>query len=254
MCETRATSRIPRVIHYCWFGGASKPDIVVRCIESWRAMMPGWYLKEWNESNYDVAKTSYTRGAYGAKKWAFVSDYARFDILRQFGGVYFDTDVELLRPIPEPILQEEAFTGFESAGYVSPGLVFGCRPGFALLDEILESYEAVDWKIEARQPLTVNKRVTGILERHGLVRDDRLQRIEGLAVYPSEYFCGYDQDVHQARVTNNTVSVHHYAYTWGGPCNRVLVKIQRTVHRVVGDKVYRHLLAAKRRVLGVRGS
>ena len=97
--------KIPHIIHYCWFGGNEKPELVHRCIASWREHLPDWEIREWNEGNYDISRFRFTQEAYDHKKWAFVADVARFDILSQYGGVYFDTDVELLNPIPEAILQ-----------------------------------------------------------------------------------------------------------------------------------------------------
>ena len=115
---------IPKIIHYCWFGHNRKPALIKKCIESWKKFMPDWEIREWNEENYDVYKNQYIRNAYAQKKWAFVVDYARFDILNQFGGIFLDTDVELLRPIPEEILRNDAFTGFESPERVAPGLAY----------------------------------------------------------------------------------------------------------------------------------
>ena len=120
---------IPKIIHYCWFGYNKKPELIEKCIESWHKFLPDWEFREWNESNYNVNKNEYIKEAYKQKKWAFVSDYARFDILNQYGGVYLDTDVELLKPISDEILQHEAFTGFQSNNRVNPGLIYGSIAG-----------------------------------------------------------------------------------------------------------------------------
>ena len=121
-------NRIPKIIHYCWFGNNPKPEIVYKCIESWKKYFPDYEIVEWNEKNYDVNKELYMQEAYSCKKWAFVSDYARFDVLYQYGGIYFDTDVEVLKKFPQEILCNQAFTGIESTKIISPGLVFGCAP------------------------------------------------------------------------------------------------------------------------------
>lgn len=248
-------SRIPCVIHYIWFGGNPKPDLVVRCIESWRHHMPGWEIVEWNESNYDVSKGPYIAQAHAARMWAFASDYARFDILRSCGGVYLDADVELLRPLPDQVLAHDAFTGMESGGAVSPGLVFGCISSLPLLSEIIKAYETSGFDLDSpRGPQTVNRRVTAILEKYGFRQEDVLQTVAGVTIYPSEYFCGYDQDVHQQRITENTISIHHYAHTWGTRKDRVRSSVQRLLYRLVGDAGYRRMLAIKRRVFGVRGA
>jgi hypothetical protein len=217
--------------------------------------MPGWEIVEWNESNYDVTNSMYVREAYEAQKWAFVSDYARFDILQAHGGVYLDTDVELLQPIPNWILEDRAFTGMESGGFVNPGLIFGCVQEFPFLAEILESYEQSRFaKEDGRDLQTVNRRVTGMLESHGFRRDDVIQRVAGTTIYPSEYFCGYDQDIHEPRVTEKTISRHHYAHSWGSSSDMRRMRIQRAIKRMIGESSYRRLLAAKRRFFGIRGA
>jgi len=246
---------IPQTIHYCWFGQNPKPDLVLECIESWRKYMPDWDIIEWNETNYDVAKCIYAQEAYEAQKWAFVSDYARFDVLKAHGGIYVDTDVEFLQSIPESILVAKAFTGIESGGMVSPGLIFGTEPELPLILEILDSYEGLHFDgAGSSKPQTVNQRVTRILELHGFVRQDTQQRVADVDIYPAEYFCGYDQDVHEPRVTKNTISMHHYAHSWGGSSDRVRTFLRRTLRRGVGDHAYRSLLTLKRRLFGVRGA
>lgn len=103
---------IPHVIHYCWFGNNPKPKLVTDCISTWKKYFPDWEIKEWNEDNYNVRAIPYIQEAYEAKKWAFVADYARFDILYQYGGIYLDSDVEFIKPLPPQFLQLKGFTGF----------------------------------------------------------------------------------------------------------------------------------------------
>ena len=137
---------IPKVIHYCWFGGNPLPESAQKCIASWRKFLPDYEIKEWNESNFDVNAIPYTAQAYAAKKYAFVSDYARFSILYDNGGLYFDTDVEVIRPMDD-IIENGPFMGFEidASGIdfkkaVAPGLGLGANPGLGLYKEILEHY------------------------------------------------------------------------------------------------------------------
>lgn len=165
MCE------IPKVIHYIWFGGNEKPEIVKKCINSWKKYMPDYEIVEWNEKNYDVSKSKYISEAYKEKKWAFASDYARFDILNQYGGIYFDTDVELLKEIPEYILENSAFTGFESSGMVNPGLVFGTIPKHPFVSQVLKRYNNTSFHQDSKRGYkTVNEFSMDVLNEFGIAR------------------------------------------------------------------------------------
>ena len=206
---------IPKIIHYCWFGYNKKPGLIKKCIASWRKYMPDWEIREWNESNYDVRKNTFVRNAYQHKKWAFVVDYARFDILNQYGGIFLDTDVELLRPIPQEILAHEAFTGFENPGRVNPGLVYGTISRQEVLPDILSAYEKrsfgeqVDGRIE-----NIVDVVSGVLSMGGLKCNGEFQMIRGVAIYPQDYFCCFNFETQGFETTENTVSIHHYFASW----------------------------------------
>lgn len=202
---------IPKKIHYCWFGKNPKPDIVTKCLKSWKKYMPEYEIIEWNEDNYDINKCAYIKEAYKAGKWAFVSDYVRFDVLNSMGGIYFDTDVELLRRIPEDVLNNTAFTGMESAGKVSPGLVFASIPHHPFLEEILKVYEQSEFvQSGKRKYKTVNEVTTEILEKKGFIQNQKYQKIYDIAIYPSDFFCGYNQDLQEFDIKPSTISVHHY--------------------------------------------
>ena len=132
---------IPKTIHYIWFGHNEFSDLIKDCIESWKKVMPDYEFVLWNEDNYDINKTLFTKQAYEAKKYAFVSDYARIDILNKYGGIYFDTDVKVLKRF-DKFLVLKGFMGFESAkGGVNPGIVIGCEKGCPILGEILQEYD-----------------------------------------------------------------------------------------------------------------
>jgi len=241
--------KIPRKIHYCWFGNGEKPDIVLKCIESWRKYNPDFEIIEWNERNYDVNKADFVKEAYEQKMWAFVSDYARFDIINEHGGIYVDTDVEFLKPLPEEMLDWCAFSGFESAGAVSPGLIYAAVPNFCITQELLVEYTKMHFiKNEKSTYKTVNMVTTEVLARHANLQRDSFQVVEGLALYPSPIFCGYDLDVMEYDIRPETITVHHYAGTWvKNPLKR---KIQRIVKNIVGIRVYRKLLCVKRKIYG----
>lgn len=251
----REPGSIPQVFHYCWFGGNPKPELMERCIASWTRVMPDWDVVEWNEDNYDVGKNTYMREAHESGAWAFASDYARFDILNAHGGVYVDTDVELLKPIPASVLADEAFTGIESAGRVAPGLIYGSVAGHPFLTEMLESYAGTHFLVDGHPDQTpMPRRITAILEGYGFRQEDRLQRVAGVTIYPPEVFCGYDMDVREPRITENTISIHHYAATWKGSGSARARGAQAVLKRVIGVPAYRRLLAVKRRLFGIRGA
>ena len=137
---------IPKIIHYCWFGRAPKPEIVESCIASWRRFCPGWELREWNEDNWDLERFPYAQDAYASKNWALVSDVARLDILDRFGGVYLDTDVEILRENPfEPYLRFGAVLSFETERGINTGQFFACRQGGDLCRRLLLPYSQVSY-------------------------------------------------------------------------------------------------------------
>lgn len=245
--------QIPKIIHYCWFGNGEKPDIVLRCIESWKRNMPDYEIMEWNEHNYDINKADFIREAYEQKKWAFVSDYARFDILNEYGGIYVDTDVEFLKPLPKEMLSWCAFTGYESTGAVSPGLIFGAIPRFPITQELLTEYNKMHFESNGKNLYkTVNMVTTEVLERHEHLKRDQFQVVDSLALYPSAYFCGFDLDIMEYDIRPETISVHHYAGSWRS--QSVKSKIQKWVKKRFGIQGYRRLLNIKRRLFGISGA
>ena len=236
---------IPKIIHYCWFGGNPKTELINKCIQSWKQYMPDYEIMEWNEKNFDVNQCSFSADAYNVKKWAFVSDYARFKVLEQYGGVYFDTDVELLKPIPEEILSKNAFSGVESSSnLISPGLVFGCIPQYSIVKELVNEYEKALFDVD--NPKIVNRFTTEVLQKKGYVVNGEYQIVGDMAIYDADVFCGYDIDINEVKITERTISVHHYASSW---MNIGLKrKIQNLIKKVFGINAYRRLLMLKRRL------
>lgn len=238
---------IPHIIHYCWFGRNPKPPIVIKCIESWKRYMPEYEIREWNEENYDINKCIFAKEAYESGKWAFVSDYVRFDVINSYGGIYMDTDVELLRSIPENVLNNIAFTGFESAGKVNPGLIYAAPSGFEFTQKILDRYNQLRFIVDNEIKLvTVNEVVTELLTPFGLRLNNQMQTIEGLTIYPSSVFCGYDMDVHEIDIKKDTISVHHYAGTWVPKSSKK--KLTMYLKKVLGVNGYRYVLACYRKI------
>ncbi len=207
---------IPKVIHYCWFGDKPIPMQYRRWMESWKKYCPDYEVTEWNEDNYDVHKNRYISQAYELEKWAFVSDYARIDIINEYGGVYLDTDVELVKNI-DVLLQNDAFCGFENFRYVAYGLGFGSKKDNAVLSEMLEYYDRMGFLSEdgTLNQITCPIIQTEVMKRHGLICNGEFQVVEGMTVYPSRILCGMSP--HSFRMQCNlddTYAIHHYSGSW----------------------------------------
>lgn len=233
---------IPKVIHYCWFGGKPLPESALKCIASWRRFLPDYEIKEWNESNFDINAIPYTSEAYSAKKYAFVSDYARFKILYENGGLYFDTDVEVIKTIDD-IIERGPFMGFEvdadkeNKG-VNPGLGLAATSNMKIYKDIIDSYTARHF-INADgsfNETTIVKYTTDILIRHGLDNCPGIQIIDGINIYPAEYFNPLDSNTGKLRKTHNTRTIHWYAKTWYSE-SRLRTFISRTLHRIFGVRL-----------------
>ncbi|MBQ8047207.1 MAG: glycosyl transferase [Prevotella sp.] len=217
---------IPKTIHYCWFGRNPLPRSAERCIASWRKFFPDYEIKEWNEDNFDVNIIPYTRQAYEAKKYAFVSDYARFWILYHYGGLYFDTDVEVIKPFDD-ILAKGAFMGVEAGAVVrhddeqtlavAPGLGLGVNPGLGLYKELLDYYDDLNFVDGSGRQIggTIVTHTTRVLHRYGLPNEvSEPVEVAGVWIYPSDYFCPMDSTTGITVVTPRTVSIHHYDCSW----------------------------------------
>lgn len=215
---------IPKVIHYCWFGHKELPPLAKKCIASWRKFLPDYEIKEWNEDSFDVNSIPYTAQAYKHKKYAFVSDYARFKILYENGGIYFDTDVEVIKPIND-ILEKGPFFGLEDNPYTfacAPGLGFACGPKFHLLKDMLDMYinmqfEAASGKLNKK---TIVEHFSEMLLAKGLLPTSGIVEFEGAKFYPAEYFCPKPSEFGKIQITENTHTIHHYAASWIGPKQR----------------------------------
>ena len=208
------------------------PELAQRCIDSWRKYLPDYEIKEWNESNFNVNIIPYTAEAYQQGKYAFVSDYARFWILYRYGGIYFDTDVEVIRPLDD-VLDRGGFMGFETdyrerlkshkiatnpgLGLgVAPGLGLGVAPGLSLIKKMMDYYDGKHFVNEQnmRNQITIVAIATKVLMENGLRLVPGIQEIDGVYIYPSEYFCPINVTTGKLHITDNTRCIHHYAASW----------------------------------------
>lgn len=226
-----------KTIHFFWFGGNPKSKLIQKCIASWHKFFPDFEIKEWNESNFDVRQNRFISEAYDAKKYAFVSDYARFKVLYEEGGLYFDTDVEVIRPFYE-LFESEAFAAFETEKYIAPGLVLWAKePKNEIIAQMLEHYDnAVFINSDGTQDTTtVGARFTSILEKYGVEPDKgTVQTCGSFTLYPREYFCPLNDLTGVMNKTENTCAIHWFAKSWLDRKTVCRSKITRVIHRFFG--------------------
>ena len=217
---------IPKIIHYCWFGRKPLPELALKCIASWKKFLPDYEIKEWNEENFDVNQIPYTAEAYKCKKYAFVSDYARFKIIYEHGGIYFDTDVEVIKPLDE-IIAKGFFFGMEAndgdllcapgLGFAcNAGLGFACNAGLGLCKEMIDQYEHENFILSngLLNLETVVTRFSNILQKHGFKYNNDITEFENMFFYPPEFFCPINYHTGEKNTTQNTYTIHHYAASW----------------------------------------
>ena len=242
---------IKKVIHYCWFGGKPLPKSAEKCIASWKKYLPEYEIVRWDERNFDVNMIPYSKEAYAAGKYAFVSDFARFWILYNYGGVYFDTDVEVIRPVDD-ILAKGDFLGVESNQdgviTVNPGLGFAATQGSAMMGELIDLYRTFHFLNTDGTPNLKNivEITTEYLSARGLENSDEIQQCCGFTIYPKDYFCPIDYDTRELKITENTRTIHHYAESWVPRSTR----FKNALSRLFGKRFMSCLVRIKRTVSG----
>lgn len=231
---------IPKKIHYCWFGRGQMPELANKCIASWRKYLPDYEIIEWNEENFDVNMIPYTKEAYEAKKYAFVSDYARFWILYHHGGLYFDTDVEVIKSLDD-IIAKGAFMGCENEAQegatalaVAPGLGLGCNPGLLFYKKMLDLYATLHFinNDGSLNKKTVVSYTTELLAQYGLENKNTIQQVADIYIYPKEYFCPKSFDTGKTKITKQTRSIHHYSGSWLSSYDKFVVLFRK----IFGEK------------------
>ena len=251
-------SNIPKIIHYCWFGENEMPPLATKCIESWKKYFPEFEIKLWNESNIDIDSCDYVKKAYEQKKWAFVSDYARFWILYNYGGVYLDTDVEVIRDFSD-LLQEGSFMACEEDAKfseyiygitcpVAPGLCIAAEPKLKVFEMILDRYNDMSFSSDSNE--TVVHIVTKLLYENGFKGHGNIENVMGLTIYPPEYFGTKNKYSGKVVLTGNSVAIHHYMASWQGKS----VKLKIMIQKFIGPTMTNLIIAAKRRLKSYKGS
>lgn len=250
-------NNIPKTIHYCWFGNGQKSELIQKCIESWKQFFPDFEIIEWNESNFDVTQHIYCKEAYEHKKWAFVSDYARLAIIYQYGGYYFDTDVEVLKRFDD-LVQDYGYLCFEhtsniaTENEVATGLGFAAKPHSEIVALMLKEYDNLHFVNNGEMDLTpCPTRNTNALLKAGLKKDGSMQIIGDIKIYPYEYFCGIDIANSHPHITENTHTVHHYSATWKNELGlkaKIIYKyIVPCLQKVLGYNKYDKLVMLKQK-------
>lgn len=244
--------KIPRVVHYCWFGRGEKPKLIKKCIQSWQKHLPDYELVEWNEDTFDVKANLYAREAYEARKFAFVSDYVRLHALYHEGGVYMDTDVEVIKPLHR-FLVHEAFSGFEDHQFLQSGTM-GAVKHHPWIGELLQYYADRPFLLQGGDvfDLTTNTAIMSrISQKHGLKLNGQHQTLpSGVVFYPRWFFSPYDYINGGNYINDDSYTIHHFAQSWLPAHVRVKSYLKRKASRLIGAEN----IARLRRILSQKGA
>ncbi|MBR1712869.1 MAG: hypothetical protein IJ722_05660 [Alloprevotella sp.] len=233
---------IPKVIHYCWFGNGKKPKLVRDCIKSWKKYHPEWSLREWNEQNSPLEKYPFAKEAYLRKKWAFVSDVIRLHALYYEGGIYLDTDVEVLKPL-HPLQDDELFMGYERDSNLLQTAVFGASPKNGILKGFLDCYQNLRFSDNANMmaSLVNNRILSSYLSTIDIVLDGNPVSRPSIRIYPSDFFCPMSYEDHSILITPNTYCIHYYSFSWSKP-ETLKGRVKYLIVSLIGEKAFRKIV------------
>ena len=230
---------IPKVINYCWFGGNKKSKLIKKCIASWKKMCPDYEIVEWNEKNFDINSNSYIKEAYDEKKWAFVTDYVRLFVIYNNGGIYLDTDVELVQSL-DNLLKYDSFFSLESEDYIATGLGFGAKKNNDLVKAMLDDYDDIHFKNDKGEidltpcPVRNTNSVKDVFDK---VKDrTSLFLIDNNAFLGMEFFCPYNPSTGVLNKTKNTYGIHWYNASWRSNRINIQRKLLRPIKRIIGEQ------------------
>ena len=228
-------TKIPKLVHYCWFGKSEKPSLVKKCISSWSEKLPDYKIIEWNESNFDINFNTYVKNAYEFNKFAFVSDYVRIYALYNYGGIYLDTDVEVFKSF-DNLLSNESFWGFEQDNYVATSTI-GSKKNNKILKEILDIYDNKnfinnDGTIDNTTNVII---ITNLIKEKGIVMNGEFQETDCLTFYPQEYFSPYNYSNCKYLITDKSYCIHHFYKSWLPLNNRVKGYIKKIIATIIGS-------------------
>lgn len=241
---------IPKKIHYCWLGGKPLPPLAEKCLASWKKYCPDYEIILWNEDNYDFTKHPYMKQAFEEKKWGFVPDYARLDIIYQHGGIYLDTDVELVKNL-DPLLEYDFYAGFESEKFVNLGLGFGAVSRHPVLKAMMEDYDNYSF---IKDDGSLNLMPSPVIQTRFLqsfydlkTNYNSIQTLRNaVTVLPSEFLAPKDCISKKLTVTSNTFSIHHYDGSWVPVRMKIFSYLRYKSERFLGNKITNFLVKCKR--------
>lgn len=235
---------IPKVVHYCWFGGNDLNEKAQKCIESWRKYLPDYEIVEWNEKNFNINQNKFVKQAYEQKKYAFVSDYVRLYVLYNYGGIYMDTDVEVVKSF-NGLLTHRAFTGNEDLNNCVTGTM-GSEKKHPWIKLLLSYYENNEFLTEEHTQNTVTNTVLitkTTIEQYGWKKEDIKQNLnDGLVIYPSDYFCAKSFETGKYFITDNTITIHHFSGSWLTRDQIIKKNVIKLLRRFFPNKLFESLM------------
>jgi len=245
---------VPKVINYCWFGGNELTSLAKKCIASWKKYCPDYKIVRWDESNYPIEeKCQFVQDAYKNKKWAFVSDYARLDIIHQHGGIYLDTDVEIIAPLGKLIEKTDGrYFGWQDNRWVASGLGFAMPAGEPILREMMRVYEDMTFYKDKLADFTCPVINSMVLQRHGLIIDGSFQNINGISILPVDYLCPVNLSTGIRHFSENTYSIHHFDGSWMNDNERRRMRFYIFVKKILPSSFTQKIRKAARNILNLK--
>lgn len=247
-------TKIPKIIHYCWFGKGKKSELIEKCIASWKKYLPDYKIIEWNESNFDINSNIYCKEAYENKKYAFVSDYVRLYAVYNYGGIYFDTDLEVLKKL-DCFLDYNAFTGFEGNDF-SFTAVFGARKKSKWIERLLNYYSDRHFVLEnGKLDTTPNTEIVHCIniKDYKLIPNNTYQELSDFVIFPNEYFSPKNWKTGEINLTKNTYTIHHFNASWKDKYDKKLAQKQKELIKkygnIDGEKKYQSYFKKRRLII-----
>ena len=239
---------IPKTIYYCWFGGGKKDKLFDNCLSSWKKFLPEYKIIQINESNFDIHKNKYVKEAYEKKKWAFVSDYARLWSIYKNGGIYLDTDVELIRELD--LTNVKTFFCLQDEKLIATGLGFGSEPNNILIKKMMDDYENIRFIKKRNEldltscPVRNTKSVEYFFSENGVIE---IKSKGDITIYPPEYFCPIDFETKQIKITENTIAIHWFSGTWLSADKKIKLLIKKIFIKLFGYNIFNKIKNIKKK-------